>query len=164
MGQTNTLFVCQGLGCCSLSSAPTDQHVKANLKLAMIKNICSNTADASLLIKPSLCQSLTRRPQTWMKDMLVWTTVARLQDEPHFAQNSLPMHIHGGENEPQKSVFGDKSNGTFNKHKKEGIMVRSFPSFPAWGAENRMLQSLPGLADKRTQTDDALDDFWKMYF
>lgn len=44
MGQTNMLFVCQGFGCCSLSSAPTDQHVKTNLKLAMIKNICSNTA------------------------------------------------------------------------------------------------------------------------
>lgn len=48
-----------------------------------------------------------------------WSLQNKKQDDSYLAQNSVHIQIHGGENESQKSVFGDKSNSTRNTDNKE---------------------------------------------
>lgn len=145
MGQTNTLFVQHSLDGCSLSSAPTNQHVKPNLTLAMIKNLCSNATDMSLLIKlaTNMDEGHGSMDDFWSlqnKDCKMILICSKFCS--HSDTRSWKWEV------PWTQTTKNWYNGQI------------LSLFSCLGAENRMLQSLPALADKRTQTDDALDDFW----
>lgn len=151
MGQSILLFVQRFR--CRRSSAPHQSACSAQFKAALIKELCSDAADAAVLIKPLLCQNLAPRPQTGMKGHVSLDGFSSLRDKMILTRRRKRI--------PEKCVRGRIKEYSEHRQQRIGIMVRCFPSFPARGAEKRRLQSPPALAVGRTQTHDALADFYR---